>query len=197
MKMPVAFFGVIFIAGVAAADPYSMAIQQAQRVSNQNAAEQQRLQNQEGGANSSQPAAPAQNAPKADPVLAATMQNISGLQADIAGLNAVTDKPATDQKISLLNDLSSASQTTKASAASVKALTKDLMAALAGQKIAAAQQTKLAREIHAIFNSSHLTDTQQQTILDDVQKMLTDAGVSLDAATDVVTDLKKVAVETK
>jgi hypothetical protein len=195
MKMPVAFFGVIFIAIVAAADPYSMAIQQAQRVSNQNAAEQQRLQNQEGGA--TQPAAPGQNSPKADPVLAATMQNISGLQADIAGLNAVTDKPATDQKISLLNDLSSASQTTKASSDSVKTLTKDLMTALAGQKIAAAQQTKLAREIHAIFNSSHLTDTQQQTILDDVQKTLTDAGVSLDAATDVVTDLKKVAVETK
>jgi hypothetical protein len=197
MKMPIAFFVALFVASVASADPYSMAIQQAQRVSNQNTAEQQRLQNQEGGANSTQPAAPGQSSPKADPVLAATMQNISGLQADIAGLNAVTDKPTTDQKISLLNDLSVASQTTKASSDSVKALTKDLMTALAGQKIAAVQQTKLAREIHAIFNSSHLTDTQQQTIFDDVQKTLTDAGVSLDAATDVVTDLKKVAVETK
>ncbi len=195
MKTPVAFFSVLFVASIAAADPYSIAIQQAKRASDQNAAEQQQIQRQAGGTTSTQPSAP--NTPPADPMLAATLQNVSGLQADIAGLNATTDRPTTDQKISLLNDLSSASQSTKASSDSVKTLTKDLMTALAGKKIATAQQTKFARQIHALFNSSHLTAAQQQTILDDVQKTLTGAGVSLDAATDVITDLKKVALETK
>jgi hypothetical protein len=193
MKTSVALICSLFAASLAAADPYSIAIQQAKRASDANAAEQQRIQQQSGGA--TQPSAPAQ-AP-ADPLLAATIQNVSGLQADIASLNAVTGKPTTDQKIALLNDLSSASQTTKASSDSVKALTKDLMTALAGKKIPASQQTKFARQIHALFNSSHLTAAQQQTILDDVQKTLTDAGVSLDATTDVITDLKKVALETK
>jgi hypothetical protein len=193
MKTSVALICSLFVASLAAADPYSIAIQQAKRASDANAAEQQRIQQQSGGA--TQPSAPAQ-AP-ADPLLAATMQNVSGLQADIASLSAVTGKPTTDQKIALLNDLSSASQTTKASSDSVKALTKDLMTALAGKKIPASQQTKFARQIHALFNSSHVTAAQQQTILDDVQKTLTDAGVSLDATTDVVTDLKKVALETK
>jgi predicted mannosyl-3-phosphoglycerate phosphatase (HAD superfamily) len=42
-----------------------------------------------------------------------------------------------------------------------------------------------------------LTDVQQQTIFNDVQKTLVDGGVPPDAATDVVTDLKKIATETQ
>ena len=96
-----------------------------------------------------------------------------------------------------MNDFSAAAQSTNASANSVKELARDLMTAMAGNKKLQPRQQQLAREIHAIFNSSHLTATQQQMVFDGVQKTLTDAGVSLDAATDVVTDLKNVAAETK
>jgi len=197
MKVFIAFFCTLLVASVALADPYVMAIQQAKRTSDQNAAEQQQIQNQGGATSSTQPSAPAQNTPKIDPIMAAALQNITHLQADIAALNAATDKPATDQRISLLNDLSSASQNTRASSGAVRILTKDLMTALVGKKMTQPQQTKLAREVHGIFNSSQLTAAQQQTVLDGVQKTLTDAGVSLDAATDVITDLKKVVDETK
>ncbi len=68
---------------------------------------------------------------------------------------------------------------------------------MAGNKKLLAQKLVLAREIHAVFNSSHLTSTQQQSVYDNVQKTLTDAGVPLDNAVDVVTDLKTVGGETK
>ena len=181
---------------VALADPYTIAIQQAQRVSNQNAAEQQRIQQAAGSASTAAPGMP--NPPPANPALQATLQNISSLQADIIALNADADgQVVVDQKIALLNDLSTAAQGSKPSPDSVKALVKDLMTALTGKKIPAAQQTRLAQQLHATFNSSHLTDAQRAAIFAAVQKTLTDAGVSLDAATDVVTDLKKVADETK
>lgn len=177
------------------AQNYYMAIQQAKRDSAKNDAEQQRIQNA-AGANAAA-AAPA-NAPAApmDPALQATLHNVASLQSDFATtVSATTDKP---DQTALLNDLSQAAQGTKASAATVKKVANDLATALAGRKqLATAQQTKLAREIHALFNSSHLTPAQQQSLLADVQKILTDAGASLDSAVDTVTDLKTVVAETK
>jgi hypothetical protein len=195
MKASVALFCVLLAASSASADPYSMAIQQAQRASNQNAAEQRQLQNQDGSAGYGQPAS-GQSPPKTDPMLAATLQNITNLQSDFAAVIDSTGDKA-DERIALMNDFSAAAQSTKASADAVKELAKDLIAAIDGNKKLEPQQKKLAREIHAIFNSSHLTAAQQQSVFDDVQKTLTDAGVSLDAAVDVVTDLKQVAGETK
>lgn len=185
----------VFLAAAAAqADPYQIAIQQAKRASDQNAAEQNRLQQAEGGSG----AAANPGATPASPEMQATIKNISSLQKDIVALNAAADASAADDsKIALLNDLSTAAQGTKPAATSVRGLVKDLMAALTAKKVPAARQPQLAREIHAMFNASHLTVTQQQAILDDIQKVLTDSGVSLDAATDVVTDLKLVAGETK
>ncbi len=193
MKTCVALFGVLLVAGSALADPYAIAIQQAKRASDQNNAEQQQIAGQTGANSSPQPGAPAA---KADPVLAATLQNITNLQSDFASIIDATGDKA-DQRIELMNDFSKAAQGTQAFTESTKVLAKDLITALDGNKKLEPQQKKLAREIHAIFNSSHLTAERQQMVFDDVQKTLTDAGVSLGAATDVVTDLKTVAGETK
>lgn len=194
MKIPVVVFCALAVTGAVSADPYSQAIQQAQRVSNQNDAEQQRIQNQSGAA----PGANGQSPSPVNPQLQAEVQNISSLQADIIALNAAPDAAsAGDQRIALLNDFSTAATGTKASAGSVKVLVKDLLTALAGKKVPADKQTRLAGYLHAIFNSSRLSATQQQTVFDGVQKILTDAGVPAEAATDVITDLKKIADETK
>jgi hypothetical protein len=186
----------VFAGGSALADPYVMAVQQARRASDQNTAEQQRIAKAAGG---NAPAASATPAAPASPALQATMANINGLQANFAALgNSTSDKPDSTQRISLLNNLSTAAQGTKASADSVRELANDLLAAMNGKKsIVAAQQTRLARDIHALFNSSHLTDAQQKLTSADVQTILTDGGVSLDNAINVTTDLKKIATETK
>jgi hypothetical protein len=194
MKIPVVVFCALAVTGVVLADPYTESIRQAQRVSAQNDAEQQRIQNQSGAA----PSAGGQNAASANPQLQAEVQNISSLQADIIALNAAPDAAsASDQRIALLNDFSTAATGTKASAGSIKVLVKDLLTTLAGKKVPADKQTKLAGYLHVIFNSSRLSATQQQTVLDNVQKILTGAGVPADAVTDVITDLKKIADETK
>jgi hypothetical protein len=196
MKTRIAAFCALLLAGAAGADPYSMAIQQARRTSDQNAAEQQQVQKAAGSPGQS--GAGASTTP-VDPALQATLSNISGLQTDLGALTSSTaDKPDPMQRISLLNNLSSAAQGTKASSDSVKKLADDLLTAVSGRKqITSAQQIRLARDIHALFNSSHLSDAQQKLVLDDVQKTLTDGGVSLDAAVDVVTDLRKISSETK
>ncbi|HEY4417140.1 MAG TPA: hypothetical protein VGO57_15735 [Verrucomicrobiae bacterium] len=182
----------LLAANVAWADPYSMAIQQAKRASDQNADSQRQIQQAAGAGSQSGGAA------SADPVMAAAMRNVAGLQTDITALNGdLADKPTTDQKISLLNNLSAAAQGAKATPDSVKTLAKDLTTALLGKKLTPAQQLKVARQIHAAFNGSHLTAAQAATIFDDLQKTLTGAGISLDATTDVITDLKKIADETK
>jgi hypothetical protein len=191
MKISVAVFCALAVTGAALADPYTESIQQARRVSDQNNAEQQRIQNQSG-------AAPGSPSASVDPALAATMQNVSSLQTDIAALNSAPDAgSAADQKIALLNDLSTAGTGTKPAADSVKALVKDLLPALAGKKLAADKQTALARDLHAIFNSSRLTAAQLPAVFDNVQKIFTDAGVAGDATINVITDLKKIADETK
>ena len=196
MKTIVAVYCLMLSLGGAFADPYQMAIQQAKRDSAQNDAEQRRLQNAE-GANPSAQAATGQNS-AANPALAATLQNITNLQVDLtAFIDSASDHPDSSQKIALMNDLSAAALGTKATPDSIKELAKDLFTAVAGNKKLLAQKLSLAREIHAVFNSSHLTPAQQQSIYDNLQKTLTTAGVSLDAAVDVVTDLKTIAGETK
>ena len=186
-----------FFAANLPADPYSMAIQQARKTSDANAAEQRNLQQQSGGgAGSSTPAAPT----PMDPALKATLSNINSLKADIGAYNGVDAGQAdSGQRITLLNDLSAAGQgPNKATPDAIKKLASDLITAVSGnKKLTAVQQTQLGRDIHALFNSSHLTDAQQKTLLDGAQKILTDAGISLDNAVDVVTDLKEIASQTK
>jgi hypothetical protein len=196
MKKPIlVLLAAVSMAAGASAQNYYMAEQQARRASQQNDAEQQRIANAAGsGAQSSQSA---QGAAQADPKLQATLSNIANLQADLAAFVAA-DKPDPTQKVSLLNNMSQAAQDKKASSDSAKELAKDLQSALAGKKgLAAAQQKQLAAYIHASFNGSHLTDAQSEKIFTSAQKVLTDAGVSSDDAVNIVTDLKKVASETK
>jgi hypothetical protein len=199
MKTRIAAFCALLIAGSALADPYTIAKSQAKRASSQNDAEQSRIANAANGAAPAQPAPAAPAATPANPALQATLNNINSLQANFAVLNnAAADTPDPDQKISLLNNLSSAAQGTKPASTSVKTLADDLVAAVAGRKkLNAAQQTTLARDVHAIFNSAHLSAAQQQALYDGVQKILTDGGASVDDAVNVVTDLKKISAETQ
>jgi hypothetical protein len=197
MKKPIlVLLAVVFIAASASAQ-YNIAEQQARRASQQNDAEQQRIANAAGSGQAGQPSQSAPSAPPADPMLQATMQNITSLQADLAAfVNA--DQPDPAQKNSLLNNMSQAAQGKKAASDSAKELAKDLQTALTGKKsLAAVQQKQLAAYIHAAFNGSHLTDAQSEKIFNAAQKVLTDAGVSSDDAINIVTDLKKVASETK
>jgi hypothetical protein len=196
MKLVVTFCCSAFAVGTAMADPYVMARQQAIRASDQNAAEQQRIQQQAGQAAAATP--PPASAPPMDPALAATLQNVANLRADVAAFNAATNaEPDAVQKISLLNNLSAAAQGTKPASDLVKKLADDLITAASGKKIPSAQQTKLARDVHALFNSSHLTSAQQQMLGDDAQKILISAGASPDDAAGVAADLKAIAAATK
>jgi len=195
MKIFVAVACLLPAAGGLQAQNYYMATQQAKRVSTQNDAEQQRIQRMAGGGAAGATAA---SAAPMDPALQATLKNVAGLQTDFAHLVVAGDKVGAEQKNALLNDLSQAAQGTKASTDSVKKVADDLLTAVAGKtRLTAVEQTKLARDVHALFNSSHLSAAQQQMLLKDTQKILTDAGASLDAAVDVVTDLKAVVAQTK
>jgi hypothetical protein len=186
----------VFVTAGASAQ-YYQAEQQAKRASQQNDAEQQRIANASGNGGTAQSSQSAPGTPSADPKLQATLNNIASLQADL-GAFVSTDKPDPSQKNDLLSNMSQAAQGTKATTESAKELAKDLQTALTGKKsLTAAQQKQLAAFIHASFNGSHLTDAQSDKITGTVQKILTDAGVTTDAAVDIVTDLKKVIAETK
>src|ERR1700679_467497 len=107
MKTSVVLFCALLVAGSVLADPYSIAIQQAKRASDQNNAEQQQIQNQDGTSGSTRSGSG--QAATANPALAATLQNITNLQGDfVMVINANGDKA--DQKIALMNDFSLASQ---------------------------------------------------------------------------------------
>jgi CCR4-NOT transcriptional regulation complex NOT5 subunit len=181
------------VAGSIQADPYSQSIQRARRTSDQNNAQQAALMDP------AAPAAPATPAPAAtDPALAATPQNIAGLQADFAALAlAATNTVTAEQRVALLNDLAAAAQGTKASRDSIQKTAKQLITLLPGKKIAAAQQNRLARCVHAAFNGAQLTAAQQQVIFDDIQKNLVAAAVPAEDAAQLVALLKAVAAETK
>lgn len=193
MKTPVALLAALFVISSASADPYVIVKQRARDTSARNDAEQQRIQNAANGQ------APTYSTPgaAADPALAATMQNINGLSADFTALGTAA-KPDATQKVSLLNNLTQAAAGKKASTDSVKHLAEDLTTAVSGKtKITSAQQKQLAGIVHAAFNGAHLTDAQSEKAFAAASKILTDAGASLDDATNVVTDLKKIAAETK
>lgn len=202
MKAPAVVFCALLVAGVAHADPYNIIKQQAHRASDANTAEQQRIQNASGGpaqSGAAASAAPGASTTPMSPELQATLNNINSLQANFTAFSSsASEKPDPAQKVSLLNNLSQAASGKKAPSEAIKKLADDLMVAVSGKKkFAAAPQKKLAAEVHALFNSSHLTDVQLKTMFDDVQKILTEAGATLDDAVNVVTDLKKIAEATK
>ena len=196
MKTKLALLATLFAVATTSADPYVIAKQRARDASAKNDAEQQRIQN---AANGYAPtySTPAAGAAAADPALAATLKNITDLAADFTTLGGAA-KPDASQKVSLLNNLTQAAAGKKATTDSVKHLAEDLTTALSGKtKITPAQQKQLAGIVHAAFNGAHLTDAQAEKAFAAAAKILTDAGASLDDATNVVTDLKKISDETK
>jgi hypothetical protein len=197
MKLLTALVCVLGTAGSLRADPYSESIQQARRAS---AATTRASNAQVDSAPAATPAMPpAQAAPPPNPMLMATLQNITTLCTVVAALNHTTDaQPSADQKTALLNDLSAAAQGTKPSKDSVEKLSGHLVTVTLGKtKLTAVQQLKLARYLHASFNGAHLTAAQQTTIFNDVKKILEDGGASADDISNVVDDLKAIAADTK
>lgn len=190
MKIIYSIFLLVSVAAQAQIGAYNIAKQQAQRASDANAAEQQRI----AGA-TADPTRTSGSAP-ADPMLEATLKNVAALQGDFTALNIFNGAQVeASQKAALLNDLSTAALGKKPASNSIQKLAGHLVAASLGKKNPATQ--KLARDVHALFNASHLTVTQQASVLDDVKKNLTGAGAALEDIVTVQADLKGIAEETK
>ncbi len=189
MKISATLFCALLLAGpVFAQGVYNMAKQQARNA----VASEEKNQQAIGSSGQSSSAPPAQNNQQPDPVLQATLQNISNLRADFDDLGS-----GRTNTLPLQTDLTTAAQAAKPSLEVVTKLAEDLAAAVSGNKKLQAQQQKLAQFCHAIFNSSHLSAAQQQSVLDAVQKILSDGGVSDDDASKIINDLKAVATATK
>lgn len=176
----------LFVAvSVSAQGVYNMAKQQARNVANGGSAQPNGPQSAASPQSAPQPAPP-------DPVLQATLRNISNLRVDFENLD--TNPTNT---LPLTKDLTEAAQGSKPSSASVSTLAQSLATAVAGNKKLHAQHQKLAQYVHALFNSSHLSPTQQQLVLDAFKKILSEGGVSADDSAKVIGDLKRIATETK
>ncbi len=188
MKAPAILFCAMLAAQAALADPYSAALRQARTAANAGSGQE----------NPPPTTPPPQNNAPPNPALQATLKNIVDLRND---LTAISTETGTNRlaalKSSLTNHLATAAQGAKASLESISKLADDLSAALAGNGKLRAQLTKLAQFAHAIFNGSQLTETQQKMIFEDVQKILTGAGVPPEGASGVVEDFKAIVTETK
>jgi len=167
---------------------YNLAKQQAKNA----AASENRNQQAIESSGQSPTAPPSQNNPPPDPMLQATLRNISNLRADFDDLAS-----GRTNTVAFQNDLKEAAQGTRPAPAAVTKLADDLAAVVSNNKKLQEQQKKLAQFVHALFNSSHLSAVQQQTVLDLVQKILSDGGVSADDSAKVITDLKAIATATK
>jgi hypothetical protein len=191
MKMSAVFFCALFTASALFADVYSEALRQARNVGGDGNNETQNSRSP-----SAQPSSRATS--PTDPVLEATLRNISNLRVDFDAFGKLTEiKPDSAQTKLLLNDLTAAAQSTKPPGNSVSKLAENLATAIAGKKSMEAQHQKLAQDVHAIFNSSHLSSQQQKMIFDDVRNILQDGGVSADETTNVVSEIQMIASQTK
>lgn len=136
--------------------------------------------------------------PAVDPAVAAAMQNIASLQANVTAIRAAADtNAAAEQRSSLLNNLSAAAQGKKASPASLKKLAGDLVDALPGKKKVAGADQKLAQALRAFSNGSRLTEAQQESLLTGLKKTLSESGVTSENVDKILEDLKIIAAETK
>jgi len=136
--------------------------------------------------------APAQAPKPMDPVLAATLQNVASLAADLGKLD-----PNTPPAAAITNDLISAANGNKASAATIAKLVGDLQAAVGGKAAMRPSLKKLAQYLHALSNGAHLTPAQFQMISDNVEQILENGGASYESTTGVLNDIKLLARETK
>ena len=197
MKPLTVILSALLAAKIVQADPYSMAVQQAKRVADQNNAQQQAMNQQP---STPPPAAPPpqSSATAPDPALEATLKNISNLGADIAAfVNSTNAEVLPARKQTLTNDLTAAATGAKPSADLIQKLADDLVTTVAGKPKLIAQQTKLGRDIHAIFNSSHLSTGQQYSVVNEVQKILIENGAAAEDVNKLLDDLKAIEAATR
>ena len=188
MKMIIGLGLALGVATATRAQNYNAAENLAHRAVNQTEAASQRTDD---SISQAPGAAPAKPAPPMDPVLAATLQNIANLRADLAKLG--TNPPPA----ALTNDLMAAATGTKAQPDTIAKLIGDLQTAIANKPALRPHFQKLAQSLHAAANGAHLTPVQCQAISDDVEKTLGNGGSSYEATTQVIQDLKALVKETK
>jgi len=189
MKTMIVLSGVLGVALAASAQNYGMAINQAHKAVTKtenasNADPDNEITPREFPA--PQPAQPM------DPALAATLQNIAHLRADLVNLST----NATPGE-ALTNDLMTASTGTKPSADTVAKVISDLQAVVKDKPSLRGHYQTIAQYLHASANGAHLTPAQFQMISDNLEKILEDAGAPYSATEDLLDDLKHLARETK
>lgn len=168
---------------------YNAAMNQARRaVSKTEAASNQNPDDQQ----SSQAASQSPATQPMNPVLAATIQNIASLQADLGKLD--TNTPPAE---AFTNDLTAAATGTKASPDTIAKLIGDLQTAVAGKSGIRPSYKKLAQYLHALSNGAHLTPAQFQTVSDAVEQILDDGGASYESTSAVLDDIKHLDRETQ
>jgi hypothetical protein len=184
----VAWLCVWGLATTALADVYSSALQKAHDVANQNNIRQNNISR-------GLTPPPGPPPPQPNPVLEATLQNITNLEADLTRLQ--TDPL---RKQPLVNDLNAAATGAHPANMTITKLADDLASALGGKSLTPDQLRKLAQGLHALFNSSHLAATQQHTLLESVRQTLA-GGAATEGergkAQEVDTDLRAVVAATQ
>jgi Mg2+ and Co2+ transporter CorA len=188
MKTVIVLSGVLGVALAASAQNYGAAINLAHKAvtKTENASNADPDAQPQNGAPQSQPPQPM------DPALAATLQNIARLRADLNYLSTNASPNA-----ALTNDLLAASTGTKPSDETVAKVLNDLQAVLKDKPALRAHFQKFAQTLHASANGAHLTPGQFATISDDLEKILEDAGAPYAATEDLLDDLKHLDRETQ
>ena len=179
--------GLILLQATAWADVYSSALQKARNINEMNNARQ--------GITGQPAPPPPAPPPQPDPVLLATLQNITNLQADLATLQRDPGR-----KQPLINDLNAAASGAHPSNESVTRVAEDLSSLLAGKTLPPDQLRKLAQALHAFSNSSHLSEAQQHALLAETSRVFQGPGST--AASDpklskLDSDLRAIIAATK
>ena len=188
MKTWVALSGVISLALASSAQNYNAAINLAHKAVNKTEAAANADPDAQAQAGMARP----QPAQPMDPALAATLQNIASLRADLNYLSTNSTPPA-----ALTNHLAAAAGGTKASAETVAKLIGDLATAVHGKPALKRHFQKFAQYLHAAANGSHLTPPQFGMISESLEQILASNGVPFADSQAVLDDLKQLARETK
>jgi glycine/D-amino acid oxidase-like deaminating enzyme len=188
MKTVIVWSGVLGLALAASAQNYGAAINLAHKA----VTKTENASNADPDAQPQNGAPPARSAQPMDPALAATLQNISRLRAD---LNYLSTNSSPGE--ALTNDLMAASTGTKPSAETVAKVIGDLEAALKDKPALRSHFQKIAQYLHAAANGAHLTPAQFAMISDNLEQILENGGAPYTATEDLLDGLKHLARETK
>jgi Mg2+ and Co2+ transporter CorA len=188
MKTVIVLSGVLGVALAASAQNYGAAINLAHKA----VTKTENASNADPDAQGQNAAPRPQAAQPMDPALAATLQNIARLRAD---LNYLSTNASPNEAFT--NDLVAAANGTKPSDETVAKVIGDLQAVLKDKPALRAHFQKLAQSLHASANGAHLTPEQFATISDGLEKILEDAGAPYAATEDFLDDLKHLDRETK